>query len=198
MEQRISKLVRIEPSGAAAGCASRSVHAGGTNMQSSIWRFHPCAWPIVLALAVFLPALTDAADPVTREYVIDERGELRAFSRAVATSGGTTVWLAGQTTTQDADGNPVHGDFEAQTHEIFRLIGERLEHFGGTLSDIVTMTVYINDVRNGDAFVDIRKQYFTTGRYPSSALITVVGFARPGIMLEIKATAVVGEEAAQP
>ena len=73
-------------------------------------------------------------------------------------------------------------------------MSQRLEHFGGTLSDIVTMTVYINDVRNGDAFVEIRKEQFEEGRYPSSALITVVGFARPEIMIEIKATAVVEED----
>ena len=69
-----------------------------------------------------------------------------------------------------------------------------MQHFGGTLSDIVTMTVYIDDVRNGDAFVEIRKEHFESGRYPSSALITVVGFARPEIMLEIKATAIVGDD----
>jgi 2-iminobutanoate/2-iminopropanoate deaminase len=86
------------------------------------------------------------------------------------------------------------GNFEGQAREIFRIIDERLQHFGGTLSDIVTMTVYIDDVRNGDAFVEIRKEHFESGRYPSSALITVVGFARPEIMLEIKATAIVGDD----
>ncbi|MDG2315637.1 MAG: RidA family protein [Gammaproteobacteria bacterium] len=140
---------------------------------------------------IFLPAITLGADPVDREYVIDERGELRAFSRAVATQGGRTIWLAGQTATIDASGNLLIGDFEGQTREIFNILSQRLEHFGGTLSDIVTMTVYINDVRNGDAFVEIRKEQFEEGRYPSSALITVVGFARPEIMIEIKATAVV-------
>lgn len=140
---------------------------------------------------IFLPAITWGADSVDREYVIDERGELRAFSRAVATQGGKTIWLAGQTATIDASGNLLIGDFEGQTREIFNILSQRLEHFGGTLSDIVTMTVYINDVRNGDAFVEIRKEQFEEGRYPSSALITVVGFARPEIMIEIKATAVV-------
>ncbi len=140
---------------------------------------------------VFLPAIVWGADPVDREYVIDERGELRAFSRAVSTQGGRTIWLAGQTATVDANGNLLTGDFEGQTREIFNILRQRLEHFGGTLSDIVTMTVYINDVRNGDAFVEIRKEQFEEGRYPSSALITVVGFARPEIMIEIKATAVV-------
>ena len=132
--------------------------------------------------------------PVTKDYLIDEYGERRAFSRAVATAGGTTVWVAGHTTLTDEHGNDISGDFEAQTREVFRLIEQRLAHYGGTLSDIVTMTVYIQDVRDGDQFVEIRGEYFETGRYPSSALITVVGFARPGTMIEIKPTAVIGQE----
>ncbi len=150
-----------------------------------------------LALLVLLgasPSWAQDAVPVTKEYLIDEYGERRAFSRAVATTGGTIVWVAGHTTLTDSDGNDISGDFEAQTREVFRLIEQRLAHYGGTLSDIVTMTVYIQDVRDGDRFVEIRSEYFSDGRYPSSALITVVGFARPGTMIEIKPTAVVGEE----
>ena len=149
---------------------------------------------LFITATIILATLSWAADPVVREFIIDDRGELRAFSRAVATEGGRTIWLAGQTATVDADGNSMAGNFEGQAREIFRIIDERLQHFGGTLSDIVTMTVYIDDVRNGDAFVEIRKEHFESGRYPSSALITVVGFARPEIMLEIKATAIVGDD----
>jgi 2-iminobutanoate/2-iminopropanoate deaminase len=129
--------------------------------------------------------------PLTKEYFNDDFGESRAFSRAVATTGGKTIWLAGHTTLSDKDGNDITGDFEAQTHEIFRQLQQRLEHFGGTLADIVTMTVYISDVRHGDKFVELRGQYFDAGGYPSSALITVAGFAKPGILIEIKPTAVV-------
>lgn len=145
--------------------------------------------PITAVLSV-LAGLAQAQD-VTREYVIDDRGRERAFSRAVATTGGKIVWLAGQTTTIDANGNSLAGDFEGQAREIFRILDERLAGFGGSLADIVTMTVYIGDTRYGDRFIEIRKEHFDDDRFPSSALITVVGFARPEILLEIKATAVV-------
>jgi enamine deaminase RidA (YjgF/YER057c/UK114 family) len=143
------------------------------------------------ALAATCMLGTAFAQEHTREYVIDDRGRQRAFSRAVATTGGKTIWLAGQTTTTDANGNSLAGDFEGQTREIFRILDERLRGFGGDLSDIVTMTVYISDTRFGDPFVDIRSEHFDNDEYPSSALITVVGFARPDILIEIKATAVV-------
>lgn len=146
-------------------------------------------YSIIAALTVIAGIVQ--AQELTREYVIDDRGRERAFSRAVATTGGKTVWLAGQTTTVDADGKSLAGDFEGQTREIFRILAERLADFGGSLADIVTMTVYIGDTRYGDQFVELRKQFFDNDRFPSSALITVVGFARPEILLEIKATAVV-------
>ena len=142
-----------------------------------------------------LPALVGAQDDgVTREYMTLDWTEGRAFSPVVTTTGGKTVWLAGVTVIADADGNSLAGDFEGQTREIFRIIEERLEQFGGTLSDIVTMTVYISDTRYGDPFVAIRREVFEPGRYPSSALITVTGFARPESLLEVKATAVVGAD----
>ncbi len=55
------------------------------------------------------------------------------------------------------------------------------------------MTVFILDVRHGDQFTAIRKEYFPEND-PASALITVRGFARPEMMVEIQAIAVIGDE----
>ena len=147
------------------------------------------------AFVVLAPGLSGAADPIIREYISGERGVQRGYSGAVLTEGGTIVWLAGRTVVEDADGNSIRGDFGAQAHEIFRRLGEQLEGVDGSLADIVTMTTYIADSRYADQFVDVRQQYFDPERAPSSALITVVGFTRPGVLLEVKATAVVGDEA---
>ena len=66
-------------------------------------------------------------------------------------------------------------------------------HDGYTLADMVTMTVFINDPRNGDRFVALRGKRFPDGKYPASALITVSHFARPGLLIEIQGVAVVAE-----
>jgi enamine deaminase RidA (YjgF/YER057c/UK114 family) len=118
---------------------------------------------------------------------------LRAYSPAVVTEGGRIVWLAGQTATTDADGRDIAGDFEAQTRRVFALIDQTMRRAGGTLADLVTMTVFIKEPRYGDRFVEIRRELFPDGRFPASALITVTNFARPGIELEIQAVAVVGD-----
>lgn len=115
----------------------------------------------------------------------------RSFSPAVITEGGKIVWLAGQTTLTDLDGKDISGKFEEQTRTIFALLQRTLERAGGSLANMVTMTVFINDGRNGDRFVQIRREYFPDGRFPCSALLTISNFARPGCMLEIQGVAVV-------
>ena len=122
-----------------------------------------------------------------------ERQRARAYSPAVITSGGRTVRLAGQTALVDASGKDISGDFEAQTRRVFVLMAETLRRAGGALTDLVTMTVFIKEPRHGDRFIEIRKELFSGGDFPASALITVSNFARPGMEIEIQGIAVVGE-----
>ena len=116
----------------------------------------------------------------------------RAYSPAVITQGGRTVWLAGQTATRDAEGRDISGNFAAQVTAIFGLIDATLRKAGGSLADMVTMTVFINDPRHGDRFVEMRGGFFPDGNFPASALITVSHFARPGMLIEIQGVAVIG------
>jgi enamine deaminase RidA (YjgF/YER057c/UK114 family) len=122
-----------------------------------------------------------------------EQQKSRAYSPAVVTESGRIVWMAGQTATVDGDGMDISGNFEAQTHRVFALMDQTLRRAGGTLADLVTMTVFIKEPRHGDRFVEIRKQKFPDGRYPGSALITVTNFARPGMEIEIQGIAVIGD-----
>lgn len=117
----------------------------------------------------------------------------RAFSPAVVTRGGKIIWLAGQTTTTDLNGKSLVGDFLGQARTDFALMDRTLKRSGGSLQNLVNMTVFINDPRNGDAFVKLRHEIFPDGKFPASALITVSNFAQPGILIEIQGVAVVPE-----
>jgi 2-iminobutanoate/2-iminopropanoate deaminase len=117
----------------------------------------------------------------------------RAYSPAVLTEGGRIVWLAGQTALADGDGRDISGNFEAQTRRVFALMDATLRRAGGTLADLVTMTVFIKEPRHGDRFVEIRRELFPEGKFPASALITVANFARPGMEIEIQGVAVIAE-----
>ena len=122
-----------------------------------------------------------------------ERNAGRSYSPAIVTRGGRTIYLAGQTALQDENGKSLIGDFEGQTRVIFRLLDATLKKVGASLRDLVTMTVFINDPRHGDRFVEIRKEFFAAEHYPCSALITVSDFARSGMLIEIQGIAVAAD-----
>jgi enamine deaminase RidA (YjgF/YER057c/UK114 family) len=143
----------------------------------------------LLAAAVSLPIAATAA-----EYMEKTPFQLsRAFSPGVVTEGGKTVWVAGQTATRDNDGRDIASNFEAQVKQVFSQIDQIMKRAGGSLANIVSVTVFIKESRYGDRFVEMRKDYFQNGNYPGSALITVTNFARPGIEIEIQAVGVIGD-----
>jgi 2-iminobutanoate/2-iminopropanoate deaminase len=144
---------------------------------------------LALLIATLLSSAVHAA-----EYMEKTPFQLsRAFSPGVVTSGGMMVWIAGQTATQDNQGNNIANNFEAQVKQVFSQIDGVMKRAGGSLDNIVAMTVFIKESRYGDRFVEMRKDFFNNGNYPGSALITVTNFARPGIEIEIQAIGVVGD-----
>ncbi len=144
---------------------------------------------LALAAGVSLPIAATAA-----EYMEKTPFQLsRAFSPGVITDGGRIVWVAGQTATRDNDGRDIANNFEAQVKQVFSQIDQVLKRAGGSLANVVQMTVFIKESRYGDRFVEMRKDMFQNGNYPGSALITVTNFARPGIEIEIQSVGVIGD-----
>jgi 2-iminobutanoate/2-iminopropanoate deaminase len=139
-------------------------------------------------------ALASIAVPASSAEYMEKSQQMatRAYSPGVITDGGRIVWLAGQTGFRDEQGKEMVG-FDAQARQAFRGIDAVLKKAGGSLANMVTMTVFINDPRNGDRFVAIRREMFPDGNFPASALITVSNFAAPGMMLEIQGVAVIGD-----
>jgi 2-iminobutanoate/2-iminopropanoate deaminase len=126
-----------------------------------------------------------------REYLKpDARQRERAYSPAVKTTGGTTIYMAGQTGYQDERGEVHPGDFDSQVRVAFERMRKTLLAAGGRLEDIVTMTVFVTDMANGTRFTQLRKEFFQEDRYPASALIGIKELARPEMMIEIQAIAV--------
>jgi enamine deaminase RidA (YjgF/YER057c/UK114 family) len=128
-------------------------------------------------------------EPLQRSYVKRETAQARAYSQAVITEGGRTIWLAGQVAIEDASGRSLAADFDGQVREVFARLGRTLEEAGASLADMVTMTVFITDARLGDRFTALRKEIFSDN-FPASALITVAGLARPEMLVEVQGVAV--------
>jgi 2-iminobutanoate/2-iminopropanoate deaminase len=136
-----------------------------------------------------LIGLSAAAE--SKEYLKGDQPQRRGYSEAVITEGGKTVWLAGQTATVDDNGKSLASDFDGQVRQLFKNLDRTLQKAGGKLGDIVQMTVFITDVRNGTPFTQIRREVFGDN-FPGSALITITALAPPDAKIEIQGYAVIG------
>ena len=144
----------------------------------------------IAAMAMFLGFSTNVG---AQQYVKGERPQQRGYSLAVITEGGRTVWLGGQVAVVDDAGRSLAGDFEGQVRQVFKLLDATLKKAGGKLSDMVQMTVFITDVRNGDRLTEIRREIFGDN-FPGSALITITALANPDAKVEIQGYAVIGSK----
>ena len=116
-------------------------------------------------LAILFSGVAQAA-----EYMEKTPFQLwRAVSPGVITSGGMIVWVAGQTATQDSQGNNIANNFEAQVKQVFAQIDGVMKRAGGSLDNVMTMTVFIKESRYGDRYVEMRKAFFNNGNHPGSA-----------------------------
>jgi enamine deaminase RidA (YjgF/YER057c/UK114 family) len=155
-------------------------------IQSRRAWFGKVAW--LGALSALLSSSASSQNTPSRRYIKNPGTQARAYSPAVITQGGTTIWLAGQTASMDESGRVL--DFEGQVRQLFSQFAKTLQEAGGKLSDIVTMTVFITDIRNAEQFLRIRRETFGDN-FPASALIEITALVPPQALIEIQAVAVV-------
>ncbi len=111
--------------------------------------------------------------------------------QAVATRGGTTLWMRGQCP-QDLDTakNLATADPVEQTHKVMQNIRQLIEEAGGKMEHLVKLVVYLTDVRHREAVYRTMGEYIR-GVHPVCTGLTVVALARPEWLVEIDATAVI-------
>jgi 2-iminobutanoate/2-iminopropanoate deaminase len=126
-----------------------------------------------------------------RSYLKGDRMQARAYSRSVTVEGAhKTIWLAGETAVEDQAEKSLAGNFDGQVRETFARLGRTLAESGASLSDMVTMTVFLTDSRYGPRFLELRREIFGDN-FPASALMTVVGLARPELLVEVQGVAAI-------
>jgi 2-iminobutanoate/2-iminopropanoate deaminase len=104
---------------------------------------------------------------------------------------GNTLYISGQLAL-DPDGKLVGaGDAEAQAEQCYRNVKTIVEHFGGTLDDVVKITQYITDLAYRPLVARPRDRLLGTPG-PASTLVVITGLAMPECLVEIEATAILG------
>jgi enamine deaminase RidA (YjgF/YER057c/UK114 family) len=103
---------------------------------------------------------------------------------------GRMVFIAGQTAS-DPEGNVIGiGDPGTQTRYVLGKIQRAVEAVGGTLNDVVAMNVFTTDVRYHRDINETRREVLGSN-FPTSTMVQVVALARPELLLEINAIAVI-------
>ena len=132
------------------------------------------------------------AGAVQAAQYLEPTNAQRSYGAGVVTEGGRIVWLAGMGGTRAADGSTITGITE-QTRQAFRNIDAALKRAGGSLENVVSMTVMIRNQADGDEFVRVRGEFFKS-KFPASMLITAKDFANSTLLVEIQAVAVIGDQ----
>src|SRR4051812_47266045 len=97
------------------------------------------------------------------------------------------VFVSGQAGI-DEHGRTVGAEFETQARRAFQNLATVLEQGGGSLADVVKVTIMVTDMSYLDQIVRLREEYFTEP-YPADTLVQVAGLAQPDWMVEIDAIA---------
>jgi 2-iminobutanoate/2-iminopropanoate deaminase len=122
--------------------------------------------------------------------LIRAQGLMEPISHYVdAVVAGKTIYVSG-CGAADENGQLVgRGDVTVQTRKTLDNMKIALAAAGGTLDDVVKVTVYLADVNDRQKVNEVRKEYFKDNK-PASTLIQISKFALDGMLIEIEAIAV--------
>jgi enamine deaminase RidA (YjgF/YER057c/UK114 family) len=103
---------------------------------------------------------------------------------------GNHLWLSGFTARAN-DLKTIEGrnDSYKQSRVIFQKVRHCLEAAGGSMADVVTMTIYLTDMAYNKEVWRARQEFFE-GDFPASTLVQVAALASPEILVEITCQAV--------
>ncbi|MCJ0766133.1 RidA family protein [Variovorax terrae] len=103
---------------------------------------------------------------------------------------GDTIYIAGLTA-RDKQLNAIgNGEYE-QARVIFQRIEYLVRAAGGSMADIVKINIYVTDIAHREQVWKARREFFE-GAFPVATLVEVSALA-PGILVEIEATAMLGQ-----
>jgi 2-iminobutanoate/2-iminopropanoate deaminase len=108
------------------------------------------------------------------------------YSQAIRA--GNMLFLSGQIPSDPKTGNVVDGGIEAQTHQVFRNIGEILKAAGASFDHVVFAGVFLADMNDFAKMNDVYATYFSSPA-PARATVQVARLPKD-CLIEIQVTAV--------
>jgi reactive intermediate/imine deaminase len=105
------------------------------------------------------------------------------YSQAIST--GKLVFLSGQIPLDPATMEVVDGDFEARARRVFDNLAAVAAAAGGSLDDVVKLTVFLTDLENFATVNSVMEDYFQQP-FPARAAVGVASLPR-GVDVEADA-----------
>lgn len=126
--------------------------------------------------------------PSQRRVTVPLPGPMAALAPiSAAVRVGDLVVLSGCVALDPATGTARGETVEAQARDIFAQISEVLRRAGGTLSDVLRCVCYLTDAAHAPALNVVFGEAFPAD--PPARTTVVCGLTRPGLLVEIEATA---------
>jgi reactive intermediate/imine deaminase len=107
------------------------------------------------------------------------------YSQAVKV--GDTMYLSGQVPLDPATGELIDSDIDAMARRIFDNLAAVMAAAGGSLADIVKLTIYLVDLNDFAKVNAVMAEYFQEP-YPSRATVAIAGLPK-GAPVEVEAIA---------
>ena len=166
---------------------------------------------LILVVAVSLVhSQTRPAKPTEADFRIDEKSVLTAnhvtsrirrvtspqvaepapgtWSNCLVVNG--VAYISGMVA-RDNNGKVIAGDEYQQAKLSFAKIRNLVEAAGGTMADVVKITIFVTDITQREKVWRARREVFA-GDFPASTLVQVAALAEPSVKVEIEAIAHIG------
>lgn len=111
------------------------------------------------------------------------------YSQAV--KAGNTIYFSGQIPLDPETMEMVNGDFKNHVHRVFKNISAIAKAAGGSLTQIVKLTIYLTNIENFSVIDEVIKNYYEAP-YPARSVVAVKQLPKHSL-IEIDAIMVLDE-----
>jgi enamine deaminase RidA (YjgF/YER057c/UK114 family) len=105
---------------------------------------------------------------------------------------GDCITVAGQVAYDDEGRLVGPGDARAQSVQCFANVSRVLGQLGATMDDLVEVVCFLDSREYLDDYLAVRREVFSTDHPPATTTV-IAAMGRPGILVEVKAVAAIGE-----
>jgi enamine deaminase RidA (YjgF/YER057c/UK114 family) len=117
-------------------------------------------------------------------------GQQDGFGYSQATRVGDTIYVAG--TVGIGEDMHIPESMAEQMELAYRTVAETLAHFGARMSDVVEQRVYVTNIDEALAALDVRKAAFGGKDLPASSMVEVSKLVLPQLKFEVAVVARLG------